>query len=185
MSSPTTQPTLSDAVRDLADLIFEMGEKLPDADYKKALDLCAVINHSSTVPHVVHNDWLYYEVNGVMWEDEVQWGGPDNGHRISRRAAWLAAENQRLRDQLVNIDTIAQDLEGAAASQQRARELVLCASDTVLDLRQEIEQLKVNQIETENQFGIISDAWVAEQAKVAELDAKLNKALAENLPHSY
>ena len=126
MSSSTKPSSLSDAVRVLADLIFDMGEKLPDADYKKALDLCAIINHSSIDTH-----------------------------------------------------------HGVEADVQRARELVLCASETVLDLRQEIEQLKVNQIETENHFGIISDAWVAEQAKVAELDAKLNKALAENLPHSY
>jgi hypothetical protein len=176
-------------VRDLADLIFEMGEKLPDADYKKALDLCSVIHAASSPSHRectrTHTSdthvFLYYEINGVMWEDEVEWGGPDNGHRISRRAAWLAAENQRLRDHLTHTLTHSEVVADAWAQ----REAILCASEKVLDLRQEIEQLKVNQIETENQFGIISDAWVAEQAKVAELDAKLNKALAENLPHSY
>ena len=65
------------------------------------------------------------------------------------------------------------------------RTMIQSSSQTILNLRQEIEQLKLTQVETENHFGIISDAWVSETQKVDELEAKLNKALAENLPHSY
>ncbi len=58
----------TDTVRELADLIFEMGEKLPDADYKKALDLCGEINRTRTVQEV---DDVYCRGGCRVWWREL------------------------------------------------------------------------------------------------------------------
>jgi hypothetical protein len=44
-------------IRELSDLIFEHAERFPDGDYKKALDLCAAINRTSTEPAVPSSDY--------------------------------------------------------------------------------------------------------------------------------
>jgi hypothetical protein len=49
------------AIRELSDLIFEHAERFPDGDYKKALDLCAAINRTSTEPVVPSSDY------GTIW----------------------------------------------------------------------------------------------------------------------
>ena len=62
MQSPTSpQDTGVAAIRELSDLIFEHAERFPDGDYKKALDLCADINRTRTVPAVPSSDY------GSIW----------------------------------------------------------------------------------------------------------------------
>jgi hypothetical protein len=69
-------------LRELSDLIFELGEKLPDADYKKALDLCGELHKQNT------------QVNPIAADDgEIQaW---EDGHAAvsaaqAEHASWVA-----------------------------------------------------------------------------------------------
>ena len=69
MQSPTSQQdTGVAAIRELSDLIFEHAERFPDGDYKKALDLCADINRTRTVPALPSSDY------GSIWRANERHG---------------------------------------------------------------------------------------------------------------